>query len=102
MNPTQQRYLLLWNNGVYSSKHSDTFTVSEVKLLFCELLDSQQNLIAHCDDPCGHDKLLEHSTVDDVIAAMIDAGHCGGRVCIVEPALAERGDDYVEASLVAV
>lgn len=96
----EKRYVMLWNGGLYHSfEGRNVFTLDQIRSEFAQMLGEEPSTFSHAADL---DDDLTTSDLEGLIAAMIEAGNYGESYYILGEALAERGDDYVQASLVSL
>ena len=93
------RYVMLWNGGLYHNG-KNVFTLEEIKEQFLDYRGFTRKRIRNSS---GFDRDdIELNTLDELLDLMIEAGSQGSPHYIWEEDLAERGDDYVVASLVSI
>ena len=96
-----KRYVMLWNGGVYhGTKGRNVFTLDELQTEFREHMGFERSKLRNTDTDDDED--LQLSTLDELFEDMIEAGGAGVPHYIWEQDLAERGDDWVVASLVSL
>jgi len=93
------RYVMLWNGGLF---HNDknVFTLKEIKEQFLDYRLFTRKRIRNSSWFDRDD--IKLNTLDELLDLMIEAGSKGSPHYIWEEDLAERGDDYVVASLVRI
>ena len=97
----EKRYIMLWNGGVYYGTGSkNVFTLEQFKYEFQERMGFTLNKLRNADTDDDDD--LQLSTLEELFEDMIEAGNVGQPHYIWERDLADRGDDYVVASLVSI
>lgn len=96
----EKRYVMLWNGGLYHNRNKNIFTLEELSQEFRDRMGFERSELRNTDTDDDED--LQLSTLEELFDDMIEAGNVGLPHYIWETDLAERGDDFVVASLVSV
>jgi hypothetical protein len=100
----EKRYVMLWNGGVYHGTGGrNVFTLEELKREFHERLYFTKDRIRVSEDWSVYDDdEFEYVSLSGLFEILARMGGMGEKYYIHEQDLAERGDDFVEASLVSL
>ena len=100
----EKRFMMLWNSGVYHGTGGrNVFTLAELYHEVRENLYFDKDQIRVSSEWSIYDEDdFEYVTLDQLFEILQKMGSQGVKYYIHEEDLAERGDDFVEASLVSL
>ena len=96
----EKRYVMLWIGGLYHNFEGlNVFTLNDLRGEFARMSGEESAMFAHASDL---DDEPTETSLEGLLEAMIEAGNYGSPYFIFGTELAERGDDYVQASLISL
>jgi hypothetical protein len=99
----EKRYVMLWNGGLYHNFDGlNVFTLNEVRNEFNRMLGGELTASTTFSHATDLDDEPEVTDLEELLTAMIEAGNYGSPYFIFGEELAERGGDFVQASLVSL
>lgn len=97
----ETRYVMLWNGGLFHS-NTNVFTLEGIREQFVKMLGKEIDSTTTFNHAMDLDDDPITTDFDGLVNAMIEAGNYGMPYFIFGTELAERGGDFVQASLVSL